>query len=584
MGTYRELQEALEGQLSQLARLPELKGPNLPRLIDKLRQNRFNLVVLGAFKRGKSTLINALLGEAVLPTAIVPLTSVVTILGYGEQLNIQVHFHNGTTRQISQPELMDYITEKGNPRNQKGVREVEITYPSDYLRDGVRIIDTPGVGSVYSHNTEIAYNYLPQVDAAIFVVSVDPPLSAAEHEFLKDIREYVHKLFFVLNKIDYVEEAERQEALEFTAQVLQADLASARVLIFPVSAKLAMDGKGNGHPDLLEASLLPQFEDHLRQFLYQEKGRVLLISCVSGALKAITDSTLALKVERQASTLPLKELEEKIARFDLELQGLEKEREMSLLLLEGRVKGVITELDADLETFKRETTTRLAREVEAAFHQKSQTAPDLRAEIENFLFNALRDVFTGWRRQEIEKLSQKLADTHQEFAGRINAILERLTQLTARIFDFSLRGFAAEETFTERSEFWFKFKEDPVGLEILQMTVTSLLPRALTKGLLLKKLLENVAELVDKHCGRLRYDFHRRLQEIAREYRQTWLAKVDDTTQGIRQALERARAQKQDSAQATRARLGELDQRLSEILQAEGRLLAFKKRLEASFP
>ena len=88
MGIYRELQEALEQQLSHLAQLPELKGPKLQRLIYKLRTNRFNLVVLGAFKRGKSTLINALLGEAVLPTAIVPLTSVVTILGYGEQLDI----------------------------------------------------------------------------------------------------------------------------------------------------------------------------------------------------------------------------------------------------------------------------------------------------------------------------------------------------------------------------------------------------------------------------------------------------------------------------------------------------------------
>ncbi len=84
---------------------------------------------------------------------------------------------------------------------------------------------------------------------------------------------------------------------------------------------------------------MPDFEDYLRRFLYQEKGRVLLISCLNGALKALNDSTLALKVERQASAIPLKELEEKIARFNQELQGLEKEREMSLFLLDGRVKG-----------------------------------------------------------------------------------------------------------------------------------------------------------------------------------------------------------------------------------------------------
>ena len=579
MVTYRELQDALEKQLSHLAALPEMTGAPIVRLLEKLRQNRFHLVVLGAFKRGKSTLINALLGEQILPTAIVPLTSVVTILGYGEQLSIQVHFQNGQTQEISREELVDYITEKGNPQNRKHVREVKIAYPSPYLKDGVQIIDTPGVGSVYSHNTEVAYNYLPQVDAAVFVVTVDPPLSAAEQEFLHDIREYVHKLFFVLNKIDYVDEAERREALEFTAGTLQESLAAQQVAIFPLSAKLALAAKTNGHPEYLDESLLPAFEDHLRRFLYQEKGRVLLISCLNGALKALTDSTLALKVERQASGIPLKELEEKIARFDLELQGLEKEREMSLLLLEGRIKGVVKELDADLEAFKQETSARLRREVEEAFQQKSRGAGDLRTEMEEFLFGALRDVFTVWRRQEIEKLAQMLTGTHQEFAGRVNAILERLTQLTARIFDFSLRGFEAETAFTEKSQFWFKFKEEPVGLEILQMTVTSLLPRALTKGLLLKKLVENVTELVDKHCGRLRYDFHQRLQEIARDFRQTWLAKIEDTTHGIRQALERARSQKQTKALASGARAAELNQHLTAILGAEADLLSLKERI-----
>ena len=584
MGVFRELKEDLEGELCRLAALPEVMEPRLTQLLEKLRENRFNLVILGAFKRGKSTLINALMGEAVLPTSIIPLTSVVTILGYGERLEIRVHFQNGQRTVITQGELAAYITEKGNPRNHKGVREVEIDYPSDYLRDGVRIIDTPGVGSVYSHNSEVAYNYLPQVDAAVFVVTVDPPLSAAEEDFLKDIREYAHKLFFVLNKIDYVAEAERQEALDFTAEVLRGNLAGQRLMIFPLSAKLGLEGKANGGSAMLTASLLPQFEDYLRRFLYQEKGRVLLISCINGALKALNDSTLALKVERQAGAIPLKELEEKIARFNQELQGLEKEREMSLFLLDGRVKGLLEELNRDLEAFKQETDAQLRREVEAEFHRKSRLALDLRKEMEGYLFAALRDVFLDWRGRQVEKLALSLADTQQEFAARINAILERLTQLTARIFDFSLQGFAAEETLTEKSRFGFKFKDEPVGLEILQMTVASLLPRALTKGLLLKKLLENLTELVDKHCGRLRYDFQQRLQELTRDFRKDWLSRIDDTTQSIRQALERARAQKQSSAQAAAQRAGEMEQRLTEISRGEGALLGLKARVEKSLP
>jgi len=582
MTQYQQLQHELAQHLANLQHFPEINQSYLSSLLTKLQENRFNLVMLGAFKRGKSTLINALLGEPLLPTAVVPLTSVVTIIEYGEQLKIEVIFQNGQRREIRREELADYITERGNPRNQKGVWEVVIAYPSDYLRDGVRIIDTPGVGSVYSHNTEVAYNYLPHVDAAIFVVTVDPPLSAGEDEFLRDIREYVHKLFFVLNKIDYVVEAERQEALSFTRQVLQASLATNSLQIFPLSAKLALEGKEQRRPELLEASQLTQFEAHLRDFLYSEKGRVLLLSCLRGALKALTDSTLALKVERQAGTLSLQELEEKIKQFHVELQALSKEREMSLLLLDGRLKGLLEEINSDLAAFKKETLARLHHEVQVTFQAKVQMSGDLRQNMEQFLFSALRDVFSLWRRQEIERVVQKLADIHQEFADRINAILQRLTHLTARIFEFSLRGFGGEEALTEKSRFWFKFKEDPVGLEILQMTITSLLPRALTKGHLLKKLLENVDELVDKHCGRLRYDFQTRLTELAREFRQNWLTKIDDTTAGIQQALARALAQKQSSSQNVSERLGELDKRLEAILRAEAVLLSLQEKIHTT--
>ena len=299
-------------------------------------------------------------------------------------------------------ELVEYITEKrqsAQPEGGKGSRYHLSLGIFPGWGAGHR---HSGVGSVYCHNTEVAYNYLPQVDAAIFVVTVDPPLSAAEQEFLKDIREYVHKLFFVLNKVDYVDEAQRQEALEFTTQVLQANLAPERVMIFPLWAKLALAGKVEGRK--LNSWGKPVYSRGLKiicvRFLYKEKGRVLLISCISGAFKAITDSTLALKVERPASSMPLRELEEKITRFDQEMQGLEKERELSLLLLEGRIKGVINEGEADLEAFKQETIIKLRPEVEEAFHQKGQAAGDFRQETEASLFHALRDVFTTWRQRK----------------------------------------------------------------------------------------------------------------------------------------------------------------------------------------
>ncbi|TGC07422.1 hypothetical protein CUN85_11510 [Methanolobus halotolerans] len=83
------------------------------------------------------------------------------------------------------------------------------------LRDVV-VIDTPGIGSTYRHNTEVTMGFLPQSDAALFLVSVDPPITEVELAFLKDIKSRVSKLFFALNKVDYLTKTELVEALTFT--------------------------------------------------------------------------------------------------------------------------------------------------------------------------------------------------------------------------------------------------------------------------------------------------------------------------------------------------------------------------------
>ncbi len=244
MFDYAQLRECLFGIVTQLeGAVRDVTSKSLGETRTKLEEEAFNLVVLGEFKRGKLTFINALLGESILPTAIIPLTSVVTILRYGAELSVQVEYLNARLEQIDLAALPAFITERGNPRNKKAVKEVTVFYPSQYLKGGVRIIDTPGAGSVYSHNTEAAYAYLPYVDAGIFVVSVDPPLSKSEHQFLKDVREFADKVFFVLNKVDQVSGSDQKESLEFTARVIEEDVGLGKVRIYPLSARWALEGK-----------------------------------------------------------------------------------------------------------------------------------------------------------------------------------------------------------------------------------------------------------------------------------------------------------------------------------------------------
>ncbi len=156
--------------------------------LERFEDGRFHLAVLGQFKRGKSTLLNALLGHSLLPTSVVPLTAIPTFVQYGPDLCICVRYQDGKRakefagRPIEEAVkiLEGFVTEEGNPKNRLRVKQVDILHPAPILQHGVVLIDTPGVGSTFTHNTRATINFLPQCDAALFVVSADPPLTEVE--------------------------------------------------------------------------------------------------------------------------------------------------------------------------------------------------------------------------------------------------------------------------------------------------------------------------------------------------------------------------------------------------------------------
>ncbi|HXH14101.1 MAG TPA: dynamin family protein [Alphaproteobacteria bacterium] len=294
------------GQRDRLARTWELS--------DQLGAEQFNLVVLGQFKRGKSTLINALLGADLLPTAVVPLTSIVTIIHYGPQPRALVTFLDGHEREVDVADIALFITEPQNPANVKRVAQVVVSFPAEFLRDGVRLVDTPGVGSVFAGNTGTTVDYLPQADAAIFLLAADQPISQAELEFLHTARAHAAKFFFVLNKIDYLSERELKESLEFSARVISACLAP-EVVIYPVSGRLALQARRDADVTKLEASGLPAFEQALADFLRREKGATLLASLRRKLRALVVETQNAIDLELSATRMPAAMLAERIAAF-----------------------------------------------------------------------------------------------------------------------------------------------------------------------------------------------------------------------------------------------------------------------------
>ena len=575
MFDYAQLRDVLFGILTQLeGTVREVTSKSLGETRTKLEEEAFNLVVLGQFKRGKSTFINALLGENILPTAIVPLTSVVTILRYGPKLKVEVDYMNDRVEQIDLTGLPAFITERENPQNKKGVKEVTVFYPSQYLKGGVRIIDTPGAGSIYSHNTEAAYAYLPYVDAGIFVVSVDPPLSKSEHQFLKDVREFVDKVFFVLNKVDQVSDSDQKESLEFTVRVIEEEVGQGKVRIYPLSARWALEGKKAGDDLLLERSLLPEFERQLLDFLAREKGRVFLQSVVNNLLKLISDETISFQLEQEAIKLPLKDLKTKIERFEQEMKGIEKDRENNQFLLKGHLSKILSELDEEISGFKREKSPALQRELEEEYLRLvKRGAGGFREQLERFVFDRIRETFNPWRLQLAEKISSRLEDAHGEFAGKINEIIERILTLTSDIFELKLKPFTSVEGLSKKSDFYFMLKDDPVGLELVQLAVTSALPSFIARKMILKSMKEAVAELLDRHCGRVRYDLVNRITKTMKDFQNSLNEKIDLTLAGIRVSFQKALALHQAGKDNVEKSLGELTEKLGSIAGIHTELL-----------
>lgn len=275
------------------------------RLQNKLAKGHFNLVVAGAFKRGKSTVINALLGAELLPVGVIPVTSVVTLLKYGPAPKAAVGFVTGEEREVPLAQIAQYATERANPGNIKGVSEVTVAHPSEWLRGGTRLVDTPGIGSVHQHNTDVAYRFLPQADAVLFVAAADQPIGRAELDFLSHIRQYAGKVFCLLNKADYLS---ADQLTESAAHAVREALGGA-VPVLPVSARLALEGGSNRSPELLERSGFPDLQRRLKRFLDEEKEEVWLVTLANHLLHILSQTRLTNELEARSLTAPLENLE-----------------------------------------------------------------------------------------------------------------------------------------------------------------------------------------------------------------------------------------------------------------------------------
>ena len=298
--SYHAMSAEITEGLSQMAKICEKldlkeRAESLMESRRKLQEHRFSVGILGEFKRGKSTVINALLGQEIMPADITPCSATMNRVTYDLTPRAQVNMCDGSHVDIAVEDLAKYVTkldEDAIAMSEK-VEEAIVYYPCRFCQNGVDIVDTPGLNDDERMN-KITENIVPKLDAVIMVLVADNPFSISEAEFVRNklMCSDVGRLIFLVNKIDTVRPKDRDKAvngirekirktvLDKTEDVygknsdqyrmVQAKLAEIR--IYPISAMNALDGRMEGDEKLLEKSGVPEFEAALSHMLTEERG------------------------------------------------------------------------------------------------------------------------------------------------------------------------------------------------------------------------------------------------------------------------------------------------------------------------
>jgi hypothetical protein len=483
-----------------------------------------------------------------------------------------VSFLDGRIETVAVEDLPRYVTERGNPRNELGVQRAVLYWPAEELRDGVFLVDTPGVGSVYRHNTEAARAFIPQSDAAIFLTSADPPISDGERAFLEDVRAHAARMFFVLNKVDYLSERDRQEALAFTGEVLEQALGE-RPRVYPVSARQGLVARLVGDEAELEASGMGAFERDFRRFLMREKGAAILASVSGQGRKLLADARNALDVEDRARQIPVEELAGKAQAMERVFVRVRESREDIRTLLRREEEKLVAMVERDLDGLRREASRALVGQAERFLAETAEVRSAAR-EVDKLVRRSLRREVERWRAEEDRRVGRAFREATSRYVEETNRLVARTVRLCGELMEVALSSADSPAGISPDTRFTYSFFEAPTIMESLLPDLSRLLPASVVRRRLGREVRERVPALVDRHCGRLRWDFLQRLERSRVALERALDERLDTTVESLREGVRRAleeRWRSEEEARAVRARVHADRRRLDALATALAR-------------
>ncbi len=523
-------------------------------LAARVTEGRFYVACVGQFKRGKSTLLNALVGYEVVPTGFVPVTAVPTVIRFGEEIHARVRMRDASWRDVAMADLKDYVTEERNPENKKGVEGAEVFVPSPMLSAGMCFVDTPGLGSVFTGNTATTQAFIPHIDAALVVVGADPPIAGEELALVEAVGKQVQDLILVINKADRTSDAERAAAAKFTREILGKRLHRPMSEVFEVSAaeRIGKQGPLRDWEKLL-ASL---------QCLVDDSGTNLVRAACDRGLERLSEQLLAvISEDRDALERPIEESERRIALMRETISEAERSmRELSFLFMAEQHR--ISDLFGDRH---KQFFNAVWAESEAEFNHDLKSVPlgfgpHYRRRAMHLAQQISRRKIMPWLKPEQEEGERQYRAVALRFVEMGNNFLEKLARAGLSELARMPHALDVEKGLRVRSKFIF---EDFIGIAEPASPLRWLADvfLLLTGG---RKIIANEAReflryLLETNSARVQNDVLNRIQE-SRDRLEVEIRKLlHEISRIAEQALERARKVKEEGTPAVQAEIERLD-------------------------
>jgi GTP-binding protein EngB required for normal cell division len=557
-------ESALATALSELTALgTERDQEQLTALRDRLDAARLRVLVVGEAKRGKSTLVNALLGRDVLPSGVTPLTAVTTTVRYGDDERAEARFLDGHDEKHPLAALPDLVTERGNPGNRRRIADVTVYIAAPLLAGGVELVDTPGTGSVFEWDTQAAHEALRSMDAAVFVLTADPPVSASERDLLEQVAQLSVTTFAVLNKADHLDEPGLAEALEFTRRVLGESGRGG--MVYPMSARAALGGA-----DLGFAAFGADFTAYL-----SARGQADLRASAVAQARRIAGSLLdEVAVTRRAAEMRAGDAAGRVRRFGERLAEVTVHGRDAVTVVNAESARLLFALNDAAERDQPRLAREVGEQLDALFDGplRDSTAGEIERQGRERLAASAVAAAEGWRQQRREAIEQGLAEVDARLAAELRAELGVLRESAAELLGLDLAVPEPEGRLAESRRFFYSAGGDAGQTDLLAGAVRRRLPGEFGRRAARDHLRREVPDLVGMHVGRARGDLQYRLAEATRALARVVEQRYADGTSRIRSALQAAAELREASAAEVAHRERELARREAALRHATGLL------------